>query len=69
MEDRSEQDDQTPVAKSQDRTEGETDWQRRKRLAAVFGDVLPEITSDERGERDGRSDEWYRSQRPPHHGG
>ncbi len=26
----------------------ETDWERRKRLAEVFGDPLPEITSDER---------------------
>ena len=26
----------------------EPDWQRRRRLAAVFGDVLPETTSDER---------------------
>jgi len=52
----------------------ETDWERRKRLAAVFGDVLPETTSDE---RDGdepsatetkRTDEWLRSQVPPHHG-
>ena len=52
----------------------ETDWERRKRLAAVFGDVLPETTRDE---RDGdepsaaeakRTDEWLRSQVPPHHG-
>lgn len=49
--------------------QAESDWQRRKRLAAVFGDVLPETTGDERGERSGTSDEWYRSQRPPHHGG
>ena len=26
----------------------ETEWERRKRLAAVFGDALPDITSDER---------------------
>ena len=52
----------------------ETDWERRKRLASVFGDVLPETTRDE---RDGdepsaaetkRTDEWLRSQVPPHHG-
>ena len=54
----------------------ETDWQRRRRLAAVFGDTLPETTSDERepGESvaDGREDPaetWLRSQVPPHHGG
>lgn len=47
----------------------ESDWERRKRLAAVFGDVLPDTTGDERGERSATPDEWYRSQRPPHHGG
>jgi len=36
--------------------------------------VLPEVTSDERDQgwgddRDGRRDEeWYRRERPPHHG-
>lgn len=55
----------------------EADWERRRRLQAVFGDVLPETTSDERaqqgerdavrdGERDG--DAWLRAQVPPHHG-
>lgn len=47
----------------------ETEWQRRKRLAAVFGDVLPDTTGDERGQDSGKSDDWYRDQRPPHHGG
>lgn len=55
------------------RAPAETEWQRRKRLAAVFGDVLPETTGDERaGGRagdEGRSDDWYLAQRPPHHGG
>lgn len=51
----------------------ETDWQRRKRLAEVFGDVLPETTADEREDPDGRSsesasDRWLKSQVPPHHG-
>ncbi len=51
---------------------GETDWQRRRRLAAVFGDVLPETTEDER-EPDAPSDEnaqdrWLRGEVPPHHG-
>jgi len=45
---------------------------RRRRLAEVFGDPLPETTSDERDD-DGRAaesvrDEWYRDQVPPHHG-
>jgi hypothetical protein len=47
----------------------ETEWQRRRRLAAVFGDVLPETTSDERDESDsGMAEEWLRRQVPPHHG-
>ena len=49
---------------------------RKRRLAEVFGDVLPETTSDERDEgpdsTDGRDesarDAWYRDQVPPHHG-
>jgi hypothetical protein len=55
---------------------GESDWERRKRLAEVFGDVLPETTRDERDdggatssptERE-RGDAWLRAQVPPHHG-
>ncbi|MBO0846875.1 MAG: hypothetical protein J2P22_15825 [Nocardioides sp.] len=50
----------------------ETDWQRRRRLEAVFGDVLPETTSDERdpeAESDQEAtDSWLRAQVPPHHG-
>ena len=30
---------------------GESDWERRKRLAEVFGDTLPDTTSDERDDR------------------
>jgi hypothetical protein len=49
--------------------------ERRRRMAEVFGDPLPERTRDEMGdepsERDqggaGR-DDWLRSQVPPHHG-
>jgi hypothetical protein len=42
------------------------------RLAAVFGEVMPSTTSDERGP-DGSagqsdSDDWLRRQVPPHHG-
>jgi hypothetical protein len=49
------------------------DWERRRRLAEVFGDVLPETTSDERDDEapstDGEAaDRWLRSQVPPHHG-
>jgi hypothetical protein len=48
---------------------------RRRRLRAVFGDVLPEGTGDEHpdtwGDRDrgsGRDEDWLRRQVPPHHG-
>jgi len=46
--------------------------QRRSRRARVFGDVLPDETSDERDDRgggsEGGSDDWIRRQVPPHHG-
>jgi hypothetical protein len=52
----------------------EPDWERRRRLAAVFGDVLPDTTADER-EPDSRPREsgdageaWLKAQVPPHHG-
>nr|WP_082043065.1 hypothetical protein [Rhodococcus sp. MEB064] len=48
--------------------------ERRARLARVFGEVLPESTSDDSvgsephgGDSSGRSEEWLRSQRPPHY--
>ncbi len=44
---------------------------RRRRLDEVFGDVLPEQTSDDATEPDSRADrseEWLRRQVPPHHG-
>jgi hypothetical protein len=51
----------------------EPEWQRKRRLERVFGDVLPETTSDEResglpsdGEDPG--ERWLREQVPPHHG-
>lgn len=54
----------------------EPDWKRRRRLAEVFGDVLPETTRDERGpsapgagESETGTDAWLRAQVPPHHGG
>jgi hypothetical protein len=47
-------------------------WARRRRLAAVFGDVLPDTTRDERdaGEsrEDAGSEAWLKAQVPPHHG-
>ena len=52
----------------------EPDWQRRRRLAEVFGDVLPETTSDERdpeaaGRGVGRGRRTLAARQvPPHHG-
>ena len=41
---------------------------KRPELDEVFGDVLPETTSDERGPGDGDDrDRWYEENRPPHH--
>lgn len=52
---------------------GQGEWERRRRRAEIFGDVLPETTSDEREpttpERESVSDRWLREQVPPHHGG
>jgi hypothetical protein len=50
----------------------EADEQRRRRLAAVFGDVLPDTTEDEREpeapSEESAQDRWLRGQVPPHHG-
>lgn len=47
----------------------ETRAERRRRLAAVFGDVLPEQTSDDRPDSpEPGTDAWLRAQVPPHHG-
>lgn len=40
----------------------------RRMRDEIFGDELPETTSDERDEdHSGRSRGWYESQRPPHY--
>ena len=44
---------------------------RRRRLAQVFGEVLPTTTSDEgadSGREESGREAWLRSQVPPHHG-
>ncbi|MET3962592.1 hypothetical protein ABIE44_002526 [Marmoricola sp. OAE513] len=45
---------------------------RRRRLAEVFGEVLPEQTRDDASEGDrgdvNASEEWLKRQVPPHHG-
>lgn len=42
----------------------------RRRIDEVFGDTVPDTTSDERDDRErqatDRSDEWLRENRPPH---
>ncbi|KZB87786.1 hypothetical protein [Amycolatopsis regifaucium] len=42
---------------------------KRRRVDEIFGDVLPDTTSDERepGRRSPDSDSWYLENRPPHH--
>ncbi|HEY1974008.1 MAG TPA: hypothetical protein VGH89_39085 [Pseudonocardia sp.] len=42
---------------------------RRRRLAEIFGDVLPESTSDDVPASAPVADEdrWYLENRPPHH--
>jgi hypothetical protein len=45
--------------------------QERRRLAEIFGDVLPSTTSDERADpaeaADRDADERFLADRPPHH--
>jgi hypothetical protein len=59
------------------RERAQQEAQRRRRLAEIFGDVLPEQTSDDTGEPRDRADrrteeeaqeDWLKSQVPPHHG-
>jgi hypothetical protein len=71
----SEPDRQDPPARDEEACSARAaETERRRRRARVFGEVLPEGTSDERGdawsEREPResSDEWFRRQVPPHHG-
>lgn len=59
---------------SEEQHDPRADWQRRRRLAEIFGEVLPESTRDDRPEDAERpagesaSDGWLRDQVPPHHG-
>jgi hypothetical protein len=62
-------DDHTPPPTSRD----DEAAVRRRRLEAVFGDVLPETTQDERepepkSDEDHARDRWLRGEVPPHHG-
>ncbi|WP_341923865.1 hypothetical protein [Nocardioides psychrotolerans] len=55
-----------------DTNPAESAWERRKRLAEIFGDALPDTTSDERdpgsAPREDASEAWLKAQVPPHHG-
>ena len=61
------------MSSTPERRTPETAAQRRARLDAIFGDALPDTTSDERDPGSGsveqqRGDAWLRAQVPPHHG-
>jgi hypothetical protein len=48
-----------------------TPEERRRKIDEIFGDVLPDTTKDERdpGPDPGKhDDDWYLSNKPPHHG-
>ncbi|WP_199431222.1 hypothetical protein [Qaidamihabitans albus] len=47
----------------------ETSRSTRREIDEVFGETLPETTSDEREPRSDRSsaDDWFLENRPPHH--
>ncbi|MDQ3578811.1 MAG: hypothetical protein M3443_14720 [Actinomycetota bacterium] len=44
---------------------------RRREIDVIFGDVLPDTTTDERDPTPPapEGDDWYESNRPPHHEG
>jgi hypothetical protein len=57
------------VTPEQPAERAETDWERRRRLAEVFGDPLPESTRDDRDDApEPVGDRWLEEQVPPHHG-
>jgi hypothetical protein len=63
----------TPEAPGPEEATAEPEWQRRKRLAEVFGEVLPDATADDVPDAtpeatESPADAWLRAQVPPHHG-
>ena len=54
---------------SGEKRDPKTSSEQRRRVDEIFGDVLPDTTSDERDvdRRPGLPDDWYRETRPPHH--
>lgn len=61
------------VGSRPERSDAAAELARRRRLAELFGEVLPEDTADDRldrGHGGGALDErWYLENRPPHHDG
>jgi hypothetical protein len=61
------------VTGSDEQRRAQSDWERKRRLAEVFG-YLPDTTSDERDpaerpdDASNRNDTWLKEQVPPHHG-
>lgn len=65
--------DETPERPAAERSQAD-ERERRRRRARVFGEVLPDGTTDETaahwgdGDEGPRSEEWLRGEVPPHHG-
>jgi hypothetical protein len=65
-----------PGPDEQGPSDARAEAERRRRLAEIFGDVIPEQTSDDADEgaasdrRTGEKaqEDWLKSQVPPHHG-
>lgn len=65
-----------PEPLERESTDPRAEAERRRRLAEIFGDVIPEQTSDDADEgaasdrRTGEKaqEDWLKSQVPPHHG-
>jgi hypothetical protein len=64
-----EPDDPDDSARPDEPSEPPRSGRSRRDLDAIFGDVLPGTTSDERdpGRAEPDRDSWYESNRPPHH--
>lgn len=63
--------DPDPTLSAGEEVDDTAEAARRRRREQVFGEVLPERTSDDRDpgtERGGGHDEWLRNNVPPHHG-
>ena len=58
------------------REQAQREARRRRRLAEIFGEVIPDQTADDTDESDGADrrtaeqvqEDWLKRQVPPHHG-